>query len=108
MISVIKLYPNFRSSRLEVFCKKGALRNLAKFTGKYLCQSIFLNKVPGLRPATLLENRLWHRCFPVNFLKLLLAASETFHYFEKCFFSNLNFQNTSQINPIMTNISSKR
>ena len=39
-----------RSSRLEVFCKKGVLRNLAKFTGKYL------------RPATLLKKRLWHRC----------------------------------------------
>ena len=34
-----------RSSRLEVFYKKGALRNLAKFTGKHLCQSLFFNKV---------------------------------------------------------------
>ena len=25
----------------------------------------------GLRPATLLKNSLWHRCFPVNFAKLL-------------------------------------
>ena len=24
-----------------VFCKKGVLRNFAKFTGKYLCQSLF-------------------------------------------------------------------
>ena len=31
----------FRSSRLEVFCKKAALKNFAKFTGKYLCQSLF-------------------------------------------------------------------
>ena len=30
----------FRSSRPEVFCKKSVLRNLAKFTGKYLCQSL--------------------------------------------------------------------
>ena len=42
-----------RSSLPEVFCKKGALRNFAKFTGKYLCQSLFLNKVAGLRPETL-------------------------------------------------------
>ena len=27
---------------------KGALRNFAKFTGKYLCQSLFFNKVAGL------------------------------------------------------------
>ena len=28
-----------RSSRPEVFCKKGVLRNFAKFTGQQLCQS---------------------------------------------------------------------
>ena len=37
----------FRSSRPEVFCKKGVLRNFAKFTGKHLCQSLFFNKVAG-------------------------------------------------------------
>ena len=58
-----------RSSRLEVFCKKGVLRNFTKFTGKHLCQSLFFNKVVGLRPATLLKKRLWPRCFPVNFVK---------------------------------------
>ena len=41
-----------RSSRPEVFCKKGVLRNFAKFTGKHLRQSLFFNKVAGLRPAT--------------------------------------------------------
>ena len=25
----------------------------------------------NLRPATLLKKRLWHRCFPVNFVKFL-------------------------------------
>ena len=57
---------NDRWSRPEVFCKKGFLRNFAKFTGKHLRQSI------------------WHRYFPVNFVKfykhlfygtLLVAAS---------------------------------
>ena len=33
-----------RRARSEVFCKIGALRNLAKFKGKHLCQSLFLNK----------------------------------------------------------------
>ena len=51
----------FRSNRPEVFCKKSVLRNLAKFTGKRLCQSLFFNKVADLR----------HRCFPVNFTKFL-------------------------------------
>ena len=36
-----------RSSRLEVFCKKGVLR---KFTGKHLCQRLFFNKIADLRP----------------------------------------------------------
>ena len=36
----------------EVFCKKGVLRNFAKFTGKHLCQSLFFNKVSGLEVLT--------------------------------------------------------
>ena len=32
----------------EVFYKKVVLENFIKFTGKYLCQSLFLNKVAGL------------------------------------------------------------
>ena len=37
-----------RSSRPDVFCKKGFLRNFAKFIGKHLCQSLYFNKVAGL------------------------------------------------------------
>ena len=51
--------------------KKRLLRNFTKFTGKHLCQKLFVNKIAGLRPATLLKKRLWHRCFPVNFVKFL-------------------------------------
>ena len=58
-----------QSSR--VFCKKGVLRN---FTAKYLCQSLFFNKVAGLMPATLLKKRLADRRFPVNFVKFLRTA----------------------------------
>ena len=67
----------FRSSRPKVFCKRGVLKNFANFTGRHLCQNLFLNKIAGLRPATLLKKRLWHRCFPVNFLKFL---KNTFSY----------------------------
>ena len=49
---------SYRSSRPEVFCKKGVLRNFTKFTGKRLCQSLFFNKVAGLWAATLLKKRL--------------------------------------------------
>ena len=32
---------------------------------------VFFNKVAGLRPVTLLKQRLCHRCFPVNLVKFL-------------------------------------
>ena len=37
----------------KMFCKKGVLRNFAKFTGKHLCQILFLS--------------LWHRTMLRNF-----------------------------------------
>ena len=63
-----------RSSHWEVFSVKGVPRNFVKFTGKHLCQSLFFNKVAGLKPATLLKKRIWHRCFPVNFEKFLRTS----------------------------------
>ena len=42
------LYGNNRSSRREVFCKKGVLRNFAKFTGKHLYERLFFNIIAGL------------------------------------------------------------
>ena len=47
-----------RSSRPEVFVKKGVLTNFAKFAVKHLFQSLFFNKVAGLRLATLLKKKL--------------------------------------------------
>ena len=57
------------SSRQEVFCEKGVLRNFTKFTRKHLCRSLFFNKVAGLR----------RRCFPVNFVKFLRTPFLTEH-----------------------------
>ena len=31
----------------------------------------FFDKIAWLRPVTLLKRRLWHRSFPVNFVKYL-------------------------------------
>ena len=63
-----------RSRHQRCSMKKGNLRNFTKFTGKLLCQSLFLNKVAGLRLATLLKKRALHRWFPVNFVKFLRAT----------------------------------
>ena len=73
-------YPNigilsnviFRSSRPEVFCQKGILRNLAKFTGKHCGRvSLLINLQASLK------GRLQHRCFPVNFAKFLRTPFST-------------------------------
>ena len=50
---------NLRSSRPKLFSKKGGPRNFAKFTGKYLCQSLFFN-IEALAQV-----------LPVNFVKSL-------------------------------------
>ena len=60
-----------RSSHQRLSRLKVVLRNSTIFTGKHLCQSLFFNNVASLRPVTLLKRRLWHRCFPVNFVKFL-------------------------------------
>ena len=68
-----------RSSHRRCSVKKGVLRNLTKFTGKHLHQSLFFNKVAGLRPPTWLKNRLWRRCFPVNFTNFVRTPFLTEH-----------------------------
>ena len=87
----------------EVICKNGFLKNFAKLTGKHLCQRLFLNKVGGLSyrnpsinslcksidwflydgPATLFKKRFWHRCFPVNFMKLSRTPFFIEHHYYK-------------------------
>ena len=58
----------YRTSLPEVFCKKGVLRNFAKFTGKHLCQ----------RPATLLKKNKF-----ATLLKILFFL--TFTVFPKIY-----------------------
>ena len=55
----------------EGCCKKGILINFVKFARKQLCQSLYSNKVAGLRPETLLKKTPWQRRFSVNFTKFL-------------------------------------
>ena len=45
-----------RSSHLDVFCANGALKDLAKFSRKHLCQSLFFDKVVGLAAFVRFEN----------------------------------------------------
>ena len=41
---ILRITLKFRSSRPEVFCKKGVLENFAKFTAKHLSRASFLIK----------------------------------------------------------------
>ena len=50
------------------------LENDAKFAKKYLCWSLFFNKVARWRSVTLFKKRLHHRSFPENYVKFLIAA----------------------------------
>ena len=59
----------FRSSRPKVFCKKVVLTNFVRFIRKHLAGVSFLIKLQAWAPQ--LKKRLGHRCFPVNFTKLL-------------------------------------
>ena len=73
---MIEVFRGLQKQPLEVFYKKGVLRNFAKFTGKHLENTRKTGKQPNtrktaLRPATLFKKSLWHRCFSVNFAKFL-------------------------------------
>ena len=50
--------------------QKGVLRNFTKFTGKHLCQNLFLNEVAGLRPATLLKKETLAQVFSCEFCEI--------------------------------------
>ena len=87
----------YRSSHRSYSMKKGVLENLAEFTGKHLCQSLFLNKVSGLRPATLLKERLWNSCFPVNFTNFWRTALYRTPLNDSLFFINVEETTTTGI-----------
>ena len=54
----------YRRSYRRCSKTKGVLNIFAKLTG-------VISKVAFLTPTTLLKERLWYMCFPVNFAKLL-------------------------------------
>ena len=70
-----------RNSRPEVFCKKMFLEISQNSQESTCTRAYFLKKLQarGLRPATLLKNRLWHKCFSVNFAKFLRTPFLTEH-----------------------------
>ena len=70
MLSVLQ-FPIFQKQPLEVFVRKEALGNFAKFTWKHLWQGLFFNQVTD-----------WGGSF-WSFLRLLLKISCLFHFNRK-------------------------
>ena len=82
-----------RNSRPEVFCKKGVVRNFAKFTAKHLCQSLFFNKVAGLRPFFI--EHLW---------RLILKTIATLFSIEKASRNRVSFFSTLFLTEVKVSI----
>ena len=51
----VVLQPAAKSSRSQMFFKKGVLKGFSKFIGKHLYESLSFNKVVRLKPATLFK-----------------------------------------------------
>ena len=60
LLKMIITVPGHRSNHQRCSVRKGVLRNFTKFTGKHQCQSLFFNKVTGLRPE-ISKNTFFHR-----------------------------------------------
>ena len=73
-ISLVSLLQclHFRSSRLKLFCKKGVLKNFAKFTGVFSGTNgeakgfIFACIFHGMI-TIFIEIEIWHRIFSISF-----------------------------------------
>ena len=64
------VYDICRSSHRRCSVRKNVLRNFAKFTGKRLFQSLFFNKVAGLKPVTLLKKQTLAQVFSCKFCEI--------------------------------------
>ena len=68
----IHLYFSNAEAAARDVCKKRCSQKSHKIHSKTPMPET--NKIAGLRPAALLKKRLWHRCFPVNFVKCLRTS----------------------------------
>ena len=66
---------NLRNVNQEAVARRCSVKKvfleISQNSQENTCVRVFFSNVPGLRPATLLKKKLWHRCFSVNFAKSL-------------------------------------
>ena len=107
-----------------MFCKKDVLKNVAKFTGKHLCESFFLNKVVSESLAQLfsyelceiVKNTFFYRTPPVvasvcsffvsSWLRGKRHIQNRFKHLRQSSSWKCSMTKTSvyEINPFLTNI----
>ena len=72
----------YKSSRPEVFCKKGVPRNFAKFTGKHLCHSLYSRNI-STDVSVFLNQRIFPLVWIFSSKKLLFHGCNTFPFLKK-------------------------
>ena len=78
LVQLLKLEGNEAFICLSMaFLQTGVLKKFAIFTGKHLCWSLFLKKLPAWWPETLWK-RLQHRCFSVNIVTFSRTGSQVY------------------------------
>ena len=85
----------------KMFCKKGVLRNFAKFTGKHLCQSLIFNKAGGLEFCEFFKNT-----FSTEHLQTTASVASFISFFIKTRIL-LQFLSLVFINALITSIEEK-
>ena len=78
-----------------MFCKKGVLRNFAKFTGKHLCQSLFFNKVAD--PSVLFTHLVKEQAWKNGSIKLKIIMNSSLTLKEVCLESGFGRPNSDKI-----------
>ena len=80
IMETIKSRPQIKSEAVAQRCSVNKMfLEIAQNSQENTCQGFFFNKVAVLRPASLLKRRLWHRCFPVNFVQFIGAPFSIEH-----------------------------
>ena len=79
--------------RKEVIAWRCSVKKMfLKFTWKYLCWSLFFNKVTGVRPETLLK-RGSYTCFQVIFVEFFKSTFFTESFWRVLFYKRFIFVN---------------
>ena len=78
-----------RTSRPDVFCKNDVFyRNFVKLTGIHLCQSLFFNKVAGLRSAY--EHHVFYNAWYCLLLLSIIYNLSALYHVQKLSFTPFN------------------